>query len=85
MKKTALLLAVLSGALLAAGCSDKLSATPEHCKPSYIKEIADAEGLDKAKQLTNECLEKGFDSAMSSINEAGAALKESLFGKSEKK
>ena len=50
------------------------------CSPAYIKEVADKEGLDKAKALSSACLEKGYDNALSSIDKAGAALKEKLFG-----
>lgn len=67
-------------ALLLAGCNQSIKPNEKTCSPSYIKEVADKEGLDKAKALSSACLEKGYDNALSSIDKAGAALKEKLFG-----
>lgn len=91
MKKLAVL-ASLSTAFVLSGCDQILDATPEHCKADYIKSIADKEGLDKAQELTNKCLEQGFSKAQDAVANAGKAfedagktLKEGLFGKSEGK
>ncbi len=62
------------------GCSDKFSPSDEHCKASYIKEVADKEGLDKAKALTNDCLAKGYDNARGAIEKGADALRDKLFG-----
>lgn len=67
-------------ALLLAGCNQSITPNEKTCSPTYIKEVADKEGLDKAKALSQACLEKGYDNALSSIDKAGAALKEKLFG-----
>lgn len=67
---------------------DKLSASAEHCSPAYIKQIADTEGLDKAKKLSSDCIDAGFDSAEQALRDAGNAIKDAgsnlkkeLFGK----
>lgn len=82
---TALLFAAgfLAAALLS-GCGEE-KPTPEACTAAHIKEMADKDGLDKAKALSKACLEKGYDDAMAGINAAGNALKEKLFGEGEPK
>lgn len=83
-KTTALLFAAgFLAASLLAGCSEEPS--PEACTAAHIKEVADKEGLDKAKALSKACLEKGYDNAMADLNAAGSALKEKLFGEDEPK
>lgn len=79
----AVLFSSLTGAALLTACSDNLSITSEHCSPAYIKQVADTEGLDKAKKLSSDCINAGFDSAekalsdaQSAIQDAGSAIKE---------
>lgn len=94
MTKFALLaaLSAAAAALALSGCSRSLEATPEHCSADYIKSVADKEGLDKAKELTSNCLEKGYNDAKDAVSrvgkafeDAGATLKEGLFGKDAEK
>lgn len=88
------LLVLLAGAALLTGCSDLSKADAQHCSPSYIKEVADTQGLEKARQLSSECVEAGFEDvkeqlretgqslkkAGEAVQEAGVNLKEELFG-----
>ena len=73
---------ILMGACAASlsGCSARFSPSDDHCKASYIKEVADKEGLDKAKALTNDCLAKGYDNARGALEKGADALREKLFG-----
>ena len=69
-----------------------LTPTSEHCSPAYIKQVADSEGLAKAKELSAKCLEEGFagakgallgalEDAGSAVRQAGDELKKELLGK----
>ena len=50
------------------------------CTAAYINEIAQKEGVEKAKSLSAACLEQGYDKAMNDLQKAGDAIKEKLFG-----
>lgn len=80
LKPITLLVFCGAAATMLAGCSDKFSPSDDHCKASYIKEVADKEGLDKAKALTNDCLAKGYDNARGALEKGADALREKLFG-----
>ena len=77
MKKTLfILVCALAGTVMFTACSGKFSPSSEHCSPSYIKQVADTEGLDKAKKLSSDCIAAGFDSAEQALRNAGDAIKE---------
>lgn len=83
--KTAILAALVAGTVILAGCGADLKPSDKTCTAAYINEVAQKEGLEKAKALSAACLEQGYDKAMSDIQKAGEALKGKLFGEDEKK
>lgn len=80
MKHTALILCAGAAALLLSGCGPDLKPSDKTCTAAYINDIAKKEGTDKAKALASDCLEQGYDKAMSDLQKAGDAIKEKLFG-----
>ena len=78
--KTAIVAAVILGTALLAGCGPNLKPSDKTCTAAYINEIAQKEGVEKAKSLSAACLEQGYDKAMNDLQKAGDAIKEKLFG-----
>lgn len=78
--KTAIVAALVLGTTLLAGCGPDLKPSDKTCTAAYINEIAQKEGVEKAKSLSAACLEQGYDKAMNDLQKAGDAIKEKLFG-----
>lgn len=45
-------------------CSSDLSPTEENCRIGYINEVAQKQGLEKASNLSEACIKKGYDSSV---------------------
>ncbi len=68
MKKsiTVAVIAVLAATLSA--CSSETSPTEENCKIGHINDVAMKHGLEKAAQLSENCIKKGYDDSVQWLN-----------------
>lgn len=69
-----LLVCIIAGAFVYLAYFDDLAASREHCTAAYIKQVADTQGLDKARKLSGDCLSAGFASAQKSLKDAAKAF-----------
>ena len=60
----------------AAFAADEFDITDSTCSVGYINEVAQKQGLEKAKMLTESCIAQGYQDLEGQMKEAGSAILE---------
>ena len=74
MKQLLLLLSVCAAG--AYSFSAGAAVTAESCSLSHIKQVADEEGLNKARALSADCIQKGYLTTKEAVQRGWATAKE---------
>lgn len=75
MKKLYLLTALSVGFILS-GCSNEWDISDSTCSIPHINEVAQKEGLEKARALTEACVKGGYEGLAQQVDKAHDAAKE---------
>lgn len=75
MKKLYILIAISAGLALS-GCSNEWDITDSTCTISHINEVAQKEGLEKARALTEACVKGGYKDLAEQVDKAHDAAKD---------
>lgn len=74
-----LLLVTVAACLLASQtvmAADELDITDATCSVGYINEVAQKEGLEKARMLAETCIAQGYQDLEGQMKEAGSTIME---------